>query len=402
MFQMIENLYRTPGISKHRASELSKELQSLGAAFNEQLHHFQEENRKLVSQKHDLNLTITSGQRLIQNALSERDRACGERDQAVHENSKIRLELDHLQYRQRQTERRFAEIETKHEAAIRELNDQIKLKEEQLAGKRTLWLENHPSSALRRSGGPASTNPYETPTPNRGSRVVSPPGSQLKPMNLMQQFTSMQLPEVSPAGPSARSTEYISTLPFGSAKPNPGLHSLSNINDSGAGSRAECGSDPPRIVTSTAVVPFKSLAEIAEGFSKVFDTMFEKLEVYAFKYSNTLPELEYDQNLSHDEVYWASLMKCAFPKGTNYTNTDSHTYTIMLLRDAQTRAWFTMRIFVQYLFDEVFTPKNWLNFNDTFDEELNIIEARLAERGKSFSWFEMHRYLTVNPRNIRR
>lgn len=318
--------------------------------FNESTTKLTDERQQAVNEQESLRYDLEGKQRLVQNALAERDRACAERDQAIRDRDLLRSQLDNIHYRQRQTDNRIAEIESKHEATIRELQQKIQHQEEQLSAKRSLWIENHPSSSMRRSGGPSSRDIYGTPTPHGGAsrNGPSPPSTGVRPTNLTAQFEKMAAAHPSQPGSSSKVRTH--------------------------------GSVTPPEEESQAVVPFKTLEQTAGEFRGIFNDIFDMVEKWAFTYTRQVPGLSYDQKLSHGQDYWAFLMKCAFLQKA--TVQEAHSHTILLLRDEQTRPWFVMRVFIQYLIEDILAATNWLKFKPEFDDELKRIDARLGERGK--------------------
>lgn len=348
MSQLVQEIQRVPGLSSQVAINMASDLRQMGTEFNEVTRKLRDERQQAVTERDNLLYAIDDKHRLMQNALSERDRAASERDEAIRDRDLLRSQVDNLNFRQRQTDERINSIERAHQSTIRELREQLQHKEEQLSAKRSLWIDNHPSSSMRRAKGTASQDVFGTPTPSSGLRGRGPsPPSSVRPTNLNSQFAMM---------------------------------AASNFT---SGATYAAGTPPDEAMQ--AIVPFKTLEQTAGEFREIFNEIFGKAEKWTSTYTSQVPTIVHDQRLSHDQEYWSFLMKCGF--GQKSTIQEAHNHTIQLLRDPDSRHWFIMRVFIQYLVEEILTSKNWLGFKAEYSEELNRVEARLKERGKGYILF---------------
>lgn len=317
---------------------LTTELRELSQRHIDLRRNFQNEHRLVQQERERLGRLMASQQQLIQNALSERDRACEERD-------RLQAQFTAIQGRQRALEQRLEEAEKKNAATIDFLRKQIRFKDEQINGKRSLWLEkqNHRNSGTYRIS--ETQDPFATPIASKSSRL---------PKNL-------------PSGnPKAEMENEF--WPY---------HDVNAVNP---GSRAETGSP---VEDSKALVPFRTEDEIAQEFREEFDATYELIEGWVRNYAHIVnDDLSQDQSLSHDENLWPFMLSCTY---TNFS--DAHEHVILLLRNPATRSSLLMRVIIQYLYLKMWKATAFSDFNPKYREKLELMEMQLNIKGKSFCIF---------------
>lgn len=302
---------------------------------------------------------MVSQQQLIQNALSERDRACEERD-------RLQAQFTAVQARQRELEQKLEEMEKKNVATIDFLRKQIRFKDEQLNGKRSLWLENQNH---RNSGANQileTLDPFATPTARHIPR------------------TGMVFPRTERSGESqlAPGPSKLSQFPTNLPTDNPRAELKNEFwpyrdeNAVNPASRAESGESP--IADSKALIPFKTEDEIAQEFREEFDITYGLIEDWVQNYAHTVDDdLSQDQSLSHDEDLWPFMLSCTY---TNFT--EAHDHVIQLLRNPATRSSFVTRMIIQYLYLTIWKATAFSEFNPKYKEKLELMEMQLKVKGK--------------------
>jgi len=337
---------------------LTTELRELSQRHIELRRNFQNEHRLVQLERERLARLIASQQQLIQNALSERDRACTERD-------RLQAQFTALQGRQRELEQRLEETEKKNAATIDFLRKQIRFKDEQINGKRSLWLEkqNHRNSSAKQIS--ETQDPFATPTAHRVPRAAM--GFPLRNKSEESQLTP-GLSKSSRFPPSGNIKSELKSEFWP-------CHDENAVNP---GSRAETGSP---VEESKALVPFRTEDEIAQEFREEFDATYRLIEDWVRNYAHTVnDDLSQDQSLSHDEDLWPFMLSCTY---TNFS--DAHEHVVLLLRNPSTRPSLVMRVIIQYLYLSIWKATAFRDFNPKYREKLELMEMQLKTKGKSCS-----------------
>jgi hypothetical protein len=346
----------------------------------------------------NLQRDLNNRQRLLQNALAERDRACAERDR--HE-----LEYEEALVSRRKIEdQRAKEVEEKHRKIIDDLHRQLSFKEDQLNGKRAVWLDSH-SSARRLT---ASLDPFATPKTNRVSKTKI--GTFLPPTNT----TSAKLLKVPPTNTTgsqllkdmeskndAQAQFQLSDLSFSAGLPHeywpyyhpdqaPENESMKAENGSDVNHTKSAGnftdtseelddmteSDPQ---DTQELVAYKTEDQIAAEFREEFEETYARIEKWVGKYANNVNPIEFDHYVSHDEDVWPFLASLTYDDAEQ-----AHEHSILLLRNPATRPFFVMRYIVQLLHNFIWNASSFC-FPEMTDTKLRSLllanEQRLMVRG---------------------
>ena len=337
---------------------LTTELRELSQRHIDLRRNFRNEHRLVKLERERLAHLMASQQQLIQNALSERDRACEERD-------RLQAQFLAVQGRQRELEQRLDEMEKKNFATIDFLRKQIRFKDEQLNGKRSLWLEkqNHRNSGVNQILD--TQDPFATSIAHNIPRTGT--GFPLANMSEELQLTP---------GPSK--SQFPTKLPTNNprAELKNEFWPYHDENDVNPASRVETGDSP--ITNSKALIPFKTEDEIAQEFRDEFDVTYGFVEAWVQEYAHTVDDdPSADQRLSHDEDLWPFMLSCTY---TNFS--DAHEHVILLLRNPATRSSFVMRIIIQYLYLSVWKATAFSGFNPQYREKLELMDMQLKVKGK--------------------
>jgi hypothetical protein len=320
----------------------------------------QNEHRLAQVERERLAATMSSQQRLMQNALAERDRACEERD-------RLQAQFTAIQSRQRELERRLEEIEKKSSATIDFLRKQIRFRDEQLNGKRSLWMknQNHRSTGVSQISG--AQEAFVTPTA-RNIPVIGRGFSRTDNSDEIK-------PTIVPSNPGRHPTK----APSGSHAPD-GTNEFwpyRNENDENPTSRLESCQSP--VGESKALIPFKTEDQIAQEFREDFNSVYRLIDNWVGNYAHTVnDDMSNDQELSHDPDLWPFMLGCTY---SNFA--DSHTHTILLLRNPAARSSFVKRIIIQYLYTSIWKATAFGEFNLKYKEKLDLMDAQMKVKGRS-------------------
>ncbi len=359
LYALAQVISAQTGLSSHVVAKLTTELRELSQLHIELRRKCQNEYGFVQSERERFGNLMASQQQLIQNALSERDRACEERD-------KLQAQFTAMQVRQKEVEQRLEEIEKKNAATIDFLRKQIRFKDEQLNGKRSLWVENqnHKTSVVDQVSD--TQDPFATPTTRHIprtrlglSRADKSEGVSLTP----GPSRLSHLPTNLPTG----NTEYEFTNQFWP------YHDEHEVNHT---SQVETGHGPAD--DSRALIPFKTEDQIAQEFREGFNSTYRLIEAWVQDYAHLVnDDMTADQQLSHDEDLWPFMLSCTY---TNFA--EAHEHTILLLRNPATRSSFVIRLIIQYLYTSVWKATAFGPFTPEYRKKLELIEIQLKVKGK--------------------
>lgn len=347
--------------------------------------NLQTEHRLTQVERERLANTMASQQRLIQNALTERDRACEERD-------RLQSQYAAIQGRQRELEQRLDELEKKNAATIDFLRKQIRFKDEQLNGKRSLWLSNQ----NRRNSGAKQVSDTQGASATPTAQQIPRTGRKFPQVDT---FGKMQ----SAAGPS-KPGRYPTKLPTSSPESEfvSEFWPYRDENEVDPASRAESGHSP--IGESKALIPFKTEDQIAQEFHDDFDSVYRLIKNWVESYAHTVnDDMSNDQELSHNEDLWPFMLSCTY---SNFA--EAHEHTILLLRNPAARSSFVMRLIIQYLCTSVWKATAFGAFHPRYRQKLERMDAQMKVKGKFCSSKfspDLNAYFTYfstkasNPRN---
>ncbi|KFZ10663.1 hypothetical protein V501_05086, partial [Pseudogymnoascus sp. VKM F-4519 (FW-2642)] len=337
-------------------------------------------------------------------ASTERDRACEERDAATAQCAKYYHDIQLLTSTIARLEEQVARQEQaarNHACKTRELEKQVGVLSQQVAGKRAVWFEHNPRSGGRsggrewgRSGN--NSNPFATPTKmgplvlfanGGGSNANSTPtkmgrtveearaevlkGGQPITAQLLSQFDSLPPPPqlLGPLTPGA------GELPCGPAKPCTLLNTYASTASrliAACNGVAQNGIDT---FPATSLIPFESNEELIAGFVATFDDVYLMVCGWVTTYADRVNPID-EKDIAGQERCWAYMLGCLSPLGEK----DAAFVIGSFQRDTATRRWFVMKMVVQYIQMYVWSYTTWLGYSDASDADLNRICKRLAEK----------------------
>ncbi|KAG9239095.1 hypothetical protein BJ875DRAFT_366606, partial [Amylocarpus encephaloides] len=292
---------------------------------------------------------------------------------------------DSLQNRIGELLREATEKKAEWEATNRQLtvlNDtltrQIAIQEEQLAGKRALWLESNPGSSARRDAMNAIRDPFHSPTTNHSGHYAVHGGMPSPTLSSFGPPPQMAL-ATGPRGPRRRGGMVANRGHPNGEVPS---RSLSHPNSAGAeasdstdllGSLQSMSMPMASASTSTALVPYRDSEDYAAEFTNDFAKLYALVEGWVRLYTK-VPNLPNDQNIARsNNVLWEYMMNCAYPGQRQ----DSHNHVMVLLNDRRARYWFIMRMCVTYCVNEIITPKAFKSYSAHVKDQLTEVEMVL-------------------------
>ncbi|OBT67926.1 hypothetical protein VE03_02581 [Pseudogymnoascus sp. 23342-1-I1] len=349
-----------------------------------------------------LHTVLTDQLRLLTNCMAERDRASTERDRACEERDAATAQCAKYYHDMHLLTETIARLEDqvarqesllrdearKHIEQVRDLEKQVSVLSQQVAGKRAVWFEHNPRSGGRSGGrSPAKGGPFATPTRMGGlagasgtptrmgrseaeARAEAVAGGQPITAQLLSQFDSTpRSPQLlGPCLPSG-------SLPCGPAKPcthDPYVSSASRVIAACNGV-AQNGIET---FPATSLIPFESNEGLIAGFVATFDDVYLMVCGWVTTYADRINPIE-EGDIAAQPRGWAYMLSCLSPLGEK----DAAFVIGSFQRDTATRRWFVMRMVVQYIHLHVWSYTTWLGYSDASDADLNRICKKLAEKG---------------------
>lgn len=353
-----------------------------------------------------LTSVIADQLRLLTNCMAERDRASTERDRACEERDAANsqcgkyyhdiLQLNdtiaRLEDQVARQEQAQLDLVRNHGAQTRELEKQINVLSQQVAGKRAVWFEHNPRSAGRSGGKSVKSNPFATPTkmgtlalmgngtPTKmgrseaEARADAMAGGQPLTAQLLSQFDNMpKSPQLlSPCTPAA------GKLPCGPAKPCTMLDTYASTASRVIAACNGVATNGIETFPATSLIPFESNEELIAGFVATFDDVYLMVCGWVTTYADKINPID-EKDIGHYPRGWAYMLSCLSPLGEK----DAAFVIGSFQRDTATRRWFVMRMVIQYIHLSVWSYTTWLGYSDASDGDLNRICKKLAEKGKS-------------------
>jgi hypothetical protein len=357
------------GIDSNAQGILINEVRKIGQEFNEAQRRLQVEWDRIRDERNQLYSQVEEADRQLRTAITDRDRANIEKEN-------LQAELQELRLKAKKSSDKLIQMEQHWKRTNEDLVKELAFKDEQLKGKRALWMDSHPGSSARRDAMSTIRDPFTSPTASHKSRFDSNPmGIMTSPPQNPSSANSTfgapprMAPHEAPTGPRPRPRP---PLPTGKAKaaveiPTPwGMDSSRFCN-------TEPGDPPP----SMALVLHSKDDDPAPEYQAGFATIYALIEGWVKTYSS-IPNLANDQAIARsNDILWAYMMNCTYPGHRQ----DSHTHVMTLLNDLKTRYWFIMRMAVTYCVKDVMSIDAFYKFSDEVDAILTEVKKKLQERG---------------------
>jgi hypothetical protein len=259
--------------------------------------------------------------------------------------------------------------------------EELDIKENQLNGKRLLWLASHPTSAHQKA---LDTYNSTLPGGELGAHMTSARDLQNaatanKRLNLpstsLGRLSKTSLAAMEGAAQEEQSTGGLrrlgssATLPTGSALPS--AHSTYRDHN-----RTQPGTEMNFPANNMAVVPFQNPAptppDLGADYTADFTRIFTIIEGWCREYAHMVNPAQDRAIASGNQGLWTYMMRLTYPDPQS-----AHSHVMALLSNEQTRFWFVMRMAMTYCFDDIMHPKTFQQFNVAVSSKLKSIKDRL-------------------------
>jgi len=378
---LVQSVEQGNGIPLGVQQKLANDIRTISQEYNEQQRRLQQELDRVSAEKQRL-------QTQLNDATKHHQRACADRDRYRGDRETLRHTVEDLKVKARKSSERLNEINQNWKRLNEDLLNKITVQDEQLKGKRALWLESNPGSSARRSAMTAIRDPFVSPSTSHAAAfensrmgsmgsIGSPTTKTLFSSSCEQSFgettSSSGLSQMAasdvPRGPRRRGN-----LPTGKAQPGNAPPASAWAIDSARAFNTEPGDTP---LASTALVLRGTVEDPSPHFQTEFSDIYGLIEGWVKTYAN-IPNLANDQHIARsNEALWSFMMNCAYPGKPQ----DSHNHVMALLNDASSRPWFVMRMAVTFLVKEVLSLEPFHQFSSVVDTQLISVKAKLQERG---------------------
>ena len=360
----VQQLIRASSIPRNVQDLFVGELRKVGQEFNLEQRLLQQEFDKAKVDRAELQGQLIEARRQLDRSINDRD--------------VLQSKIHELGMRHKKSMEQLDEVEQRWKKANDDLKKQLAVQEEQLKGKRALWLSSNPASSARRDAMTVVRDPFQTPTAAStskfGGRHVSTMASPSE--SSLQQSRLSSPPRMTiPTGPAYKTLRRRGNLPTGKAQP--GADFSPPLYPGRSTITTEPGDTPEAIISTALIVKQNPTAE-ADAYQSDFSKLFALIEAWVLNYAS-VPNPSNDSSIARsNDILWAYMMNCAYPGHRQ----DSHTHVMTLISDADTRPWFVMRMACQYCVKDIMALDAFLGFSIPVDMEINEAKEKLLERGK--------------------
>lgn len=386
---------------KQEIIKIIQEFDEAEARLKQEYINREKENNLLKQQ-------YAEAQRQLKNLIDDRSRISKERDDLLLKVGELMLKTKTSSERIKITEKKWIDINNK-------LMDKIHFQDEQLKGKRALWLDANPTSSARRDAMTAIRDPFDSPSVNHtagsasnnlatmGSFAPSPLDHGVKYSetgfgnSIPKSAAPPKMHYPPPAGSSGKGVRRrpAMNLPTGRASQNYEPLSMQDFAKSSRTFHTEPADDIPSMTTpSTALVLHSKEEHLAIEYKLAFNKLYAMIETWARKYCDT-PNAENDRVIaSSNQLLWEYMMNCTYPGHRQ----DSHNHVVAVLNDARSRFWFIVRMAATYCTKDITNADAFMGFSPEVDRVLKEVKAALLERGMGFHAGNKNSKLTFESR----
>ena len=359
------------------------ELRKISQEFNDAQRSLQHEFDRLRNERNSLFNEADEASQQFNLAIANRDQAHIERDA-------LQATILELRAKARKSSDKLNQAEKVWAQKCEDLERQLSFKEEQLKGKRALWMESNLASGARREAMETIRDPFISPVISQTSgfekpkpvsvgdmgKMVSPPLKSTKAGSLNASTSFAPTTQMGPAPSGApRGPRRRPNLPTGRAKPPLVIPTYLGLGTAKI-YNTEAGDPPP----SMAMVLHKDDDDPAPEYQEKFGMIYALIEGWVKMYA-CIPHPGNDQAIARsNDVLWAFMLNCTYPGQRQ----DAHTHVMTLLSDVRSRYWFVMRIATTYCSRDIMTINTFYGFSKEIDAELLDVKKKLQERGMLF------------------
>lgn len=330
------NVANSANIQPETATAICKELHTISVAMDLQKRMTEQNLLAVVHERDQIRASVLDSQRLLSNALAERDRACQERDRVLtmhsagYGNGLVNKEVFD---RVMQSETELRAINTELKATIKRMDGQITAMEQQLEGKRSLWMRNHPQPA---------TNSLA--------------------LNARASVSGADMNHNTDASDAEEEDEdnddVCSIQSFALMESTP--------------DKAEFNSPPGSGQSRThEFMPFDA---VRVEFTTDISAVWNACEALATRFFNVPNPMSLDSKLAQQPEIWHFILTLTYP-----IPADAAAHTITLLRSPLTRRFFVMRMCISFLISRLWTYAQWKDHSADTAKLIDFQMARLKD-----------------------
>lgn len=402
---LLTTFHRDDEMSTDRKLEYEGHLRALVQEYNGQNRRLQESEERVVRERYQ----IVDELKIVRADL---DVVTAERGSARRELHRLRGMVTELQSSAASEAQKLSRMQSNWQETHDNLTQQLSFQDEQLKGKRALWMDAHPGSSARRDAMSSTLrDPFSSPTTatktgiDKGylGNMESPPAA-----SPLRSSVNQLQPYHTPAPISNARSSFGQTESSAQPSSQRGLRRRGNMQrqlallptlDMGSYTQShqsfrtepgtEVGSpgreDPPPVLPSVrADMVGWSDDVIAEYYQKQFSTLFAMVEGWVKTYCSQ-PNFNNDRTIaSSSQELWNYMLNCAYPG----QHADSHQHVTALLADARSRYWFVMRMIIAFCVKEALSLDVYSTYGAKTEADLADVKLRLQERGMLF--FVLH------------
>ncbi len=371
---MLSNIKTCNDLPPTLRDMILNDMYQLGQEYDEHQRRIRQEHEQVINDRSGLYSQLNETHNKLRDANLERDNYWNERDV-------LKRQLNELQFKSQKINEDFEILRRERDSLVKK----VAFQEEQLRGKRALWMEAHPESSARRTA-MSARDPFTSPSVSHSGSfdnsfgglgaLVSPiPGPST---GSFAALSPGRPPFDAPRGPKRRGQ-----LPTGRALPAREIPATS-WHPSSTRINTEAGSPPP----SMALVVRSE--NIGPEYQKEIGRIYALVEGWVNSYAH-IPNLASDRAIAQsNDILWDYMMNCTYPGQRQ----DSHSHVITLLNDKNSRSWFVMRMAVTYVCRDIFVIDAFSMFDREAAATVAEVKHKLQERGKQI--LQMRYWLIEN------
>ena len=420
---MEQKLTQIPNMPQVALDQLKNDLQKLFLEVNETNRRLRQSLETVKGDREKIRGQLYEALKQLDSVIQDRARISTERDT-------LQLKVSELGLRSKEVSRNLGDSERQLMKDNEELLERVRIQDEQLKGKRALWMEANPNSASRRramstiqdpiqdpfsspfqphnfGAGGGNMSGYNSPnilTPFTGTSPYPGQDRKSQSQNASPQTWGSYAPPLLmrfPTAPSGQSGSPSMRGPLDTfASPNPShrkgsrrrrhnqVHSpmMANEASHSASRSAHRSFEPPASLrrystdpsASMAMVPFvhdeDRYLEFKDGISNIYQLVQNWATAYA-----CLPEPAKEQAIAaSNKPLWDYMMNCTYPGHRQ----EAHDHVVTLLEDKTTRYLLLMRMAVTYCIQDIMSVDAFRLFSQPVSEAIEDAKIRLQERGR--------------------
>lgn len=390
------------------------------------IHHRLNKEVERVTAEHEKN-------RGRMNALLQQlDAVMRDRKRIASERDSYQIQVNEFALRPGDVTKLSKDLEKKLRREIAELHEKIHIQEEQLKGRRALWMDVNSQSGSRHRAMSSIQDPFDTPSKPPGSaagggrmpgfnsqkvsttftnasqytsqegggyqsRTMGPDSRTLFAPPSLNRFSTAPATQ-SPSTMRAGGDSFVSPVPlrgnhgdtFASPNTQRGKGSRRKRNNQGPdpnkSNDASTSSNTPASIRryntepspSTAMVPFvqddERYLEYKDSINKLYELAHNWARSYAFHPDPTRVK----EVVMNDRYLWEFMMNCIYPGDLQ----DAQGQVMTLLGGYNTRIWLVTRMVITYCIQDIMSIDAFKAFDSQVAEAIENAKVKNQDRGK--------------------